>query len=263
MNKLASLGNTDNSQYAAADAAVETQRQNRYIKKALEDMDHVRIISHGRDPIGEEIEKYRDRPLSGTITVNDAGNTSTFTDQDIADLGLTRAQLSNLLRSRQRVIDMGGTVTDLSQWMTPYMSTTTTAGAATSEDANRYNNLNMLIGQAPTQNVSQAALDAAKADKMIFSSKEAYVRMQTEMNTIQAQQQAKWAKEQELKAAQQLLEAQKAAAKAAQQAQMISSAITLGFMAFAIFSDENLKTDITEMSGDDITNILNDLTGAK
>lgn len=258
MTKLASIGNTDNSQYAAADAAVANWKQNEYIKNTLANMSGA-AGGYVGEKLGQEASKYRTLSSSGTINVADAGNTSVFTDQDIADLGLTRAQMANLLRSRQRVIDMGGTATDLSQWMTPYLNTTTAAGAATSEDANRYNNLNMLIGQAPTQNVSQAALDAAKADKTIFSSKEAYVRMQTEMNTIQAQQQAKWAKEQELKAAQMIADAQ----KAAQKAQMVSSAIMIGIMAFAFFSDENLKTDVTEMSGDDITNILNELTGAK
>lgn len=264
MNKLANLGTGGNDQYAAADAAAAKWKENQYIRETLSQMANAQWKSHTSTKVGNaldaEVNKYRQQATSGTISVNTGDDTSMFSDQDMKDLGMTRAQMSNLLRSRQRVINMGGTATDLSQWMAPYINTTTAAGAATSEDANRYNNLNLLIGQAPTQNVSQAALDAAKADKTIFSSKEAYVRMQTEMNTIQAQQQAKWAKEQELKAAQMVADAQKAAAKA----QMTASLITAGLMlVFQFFSDENLKTDIKEMSGDDITNILNDLTGAK
>ena len=261
INKLATLGT--GARVATQANAIAAEQERKMIASALSQMGEAAWKS-GDGRVGEAadnaLRNYQARPVSGTVSGGATVDTSAFTDQDIADLGMTRLQLNNILRSRQRVVDMGGAATDLSQWLAPYIHKTTAAGAASSADANRYNNLNSLIGAAPTQNVSQAAIDAARANKPLFDTKEAYVRMNTEMNTIQAQQQARWAKEQEIRSAQIIADAQRAAAKAAQQASYIQLAGTLIMAAAAFFSDETLKENISETSSDDITNILNDLT---
>lgn len=253
INKIASL-------------PVAAQGTGQYNKVA--DLQEKVYVNQALGKMGVDTDKipgqYRLGNVEGQAVANTGVDTSAFTDQDLADLGMTRTQIGNLLRTRQRVVDMGGQATDLSQWLAPYVHQTTAAGAATAADAQRYNQLNALIGQAPTQNVTQEAMDYAKADKSVFDTKEAYARMQTEMNTIQAQQQAKWAKEQELRAAQMVADAQRAAAKAQAQATMVSAVMSIVMIAaFAFFSDETLKTDIQETSGDDITRILNDLTKGK
>lgn len=184
--------------------------------------------------------------------------TGTITQENLDKIGLTQAQLDNLVAKNKEAETYGGGV-DISSYIRSkspeqYINI---QSASTPEEVLRYNALNKLIGreasmvltpsEAGTANQQNVGLDMASANAELSRQIEA-----GKVRRENAAANAEFAKNQK--------EAMKQSMKAAQRAQMQQAILSIATMAVMIFSDKNLKKNKEELTGDQLSDILDSLT---